>query len=985
MNVNGSRHHLLLGLEDWGRCLDGEDTGALTLSQRWRGEGASPDGATSIPVWDDKRNELQIPEAAIVLPPTSGESPLALTARRSAASDRFGNIYAIGPDRFTLRVRSAGSMRDSQLWPAPDDCAASHESPRMDFQPIAVMAAPAPTSMLALTVTEDHYLVVAFGRGSERGFLTFDLAAGGSPVETMWPGSSFEPFDMAPRCDGGVWILDRGVLQRRLWELDRRLAVVSRAQLVETLDPAELDDFQPLSGPPREQPAREFPGGIDLSSAPVAAIDPIAIEVLGCNRILLLDLDAAAQRHRVMLLRRDGDVLLVDASPWIDGSAHDFVAADAYERPEKTSSGGMLFITTAEGNQAFSYFIDQRSLAPGGEFEIHRQTDLFPLRLYLGRALLSVNGRAHYDSGLNQVRWAPIVQQPRARFQEYAEFLTPVFDAQELRTTWDRLMLDARLPSGSGIEIYSRASDELDVGMQQVLAPWRREPQPRLRSEGPELPWLRAEAARATQREAGIGTWEVLFQEARGRYVQLRIRLMSGNGTATPRLRALRAWSPRFSWSRRFLPAVYREDPTHASFIERWLANFEGTLTGIEERIVQAQALLDPRTAPSGALDWLMQWFDISFDPAWDERRRRLFIRRVMDFFRWRGTSHGLRLALELAFDECIEPEIFDGPESQRARPQSVRIVEAFASRIFGGTVAGDPAQGEGEGPRELVRSALWVPAEGNAGLADRYALFLGAAGATPEQQLTPFSLVAPEARDDAARWAEFTLTNLGFVPSIGAEERAQWRAYREARGAANAPHPVDWPTSEHDQAQWRVFAELRVTETTRRRWADFLARRYRRIEQLNRAWRTSWPEFGIVALPSVLPLSVAAQTDWLQFERQLLAMHRTAHRFSVLLPVKTANEDPVELDERLRLAQRIVDLEKPAHTVFDVRMYWALNRVGEARLGVDTLLGQGSRAPELIPYALLGRAYVGASFVGQEQPNRDDAPGLDRALLACC
>ena len=984
MNVNGSRHHLLLGFEDFGRCLDGEEGGALTLQQRWLGEGASPNGATSIPVWDRSRNELQIPEAAIVLPPTSGESPLALTARRSAASDRFGNIYAIGSDRLVLRVRSAGSLRDSEFWPAPDDCAASHESPRMDFQPAAANAAPAAMTMLALTVTEDHYLVVAFARESERGFLTFDLAAGGSPVETMWPHGSFEPFDMAPRCDGGLWILDRGVSQRRLWELDRRLAVVSRAQVIETLDPAALDDFQPLSGPPREQPAREFPGGIDLSFAPIAAIDPIAIEVLGCNRVLLLDLDAPVQRHRVMQLRRDGDTLSVDASPWIDGSAQDFVAADAYERPEKTATGSMLFITTAEGNQAFPYSI-AGDPASGDAFEIHPQTDLYPLRLYLGRALLSVNGRAHYDSGLNQVRWAPIVQQPRARFQEYAEFLTPVLDAQELRTTWDRLMLDARLPSGSGIEIYSRASDELDEGLRQVLAPWRREPQPNLRSEGPELPWLRAEAARATQREAGVGTWELLFQEARGRYLQLRIRLMSGNGTATPRLRALRAWSPRFSWSRRFLPAAYREDPTHASFIERWLANFEGTLTGIEERIVQAQALLDPRTAPSGALDWLMQWFDISFDPAWDERRRRLFIRRVMDFFRWRGTTYGLRLALELAFDECIEPEIFDGPESQRTRPQSVRIVEAFASRIFGGSIAGDPAQGEGDGPREIVRSALWVPAEGNAGLADRYARFLGEAGATPDQQVTPFPLVAPNAADDAAQWNRFALTNLGFVPAVGAEERAQWRAYREARGAAKAPHPVDWPSAEQDQAQWRAFAELRAAESTRRRWSDFLARRYRRIEQLNRAWRSSWPKFDLVAVPSVLPLSIAAQTDWLQFERQLLAMHRTAHRFSVLLPVKSANEDPVNLDERLRLAQRIVDLEKPAHTVFNVRLYWALNRIGEARLGVDTLLGQGSRAPELIPYALLGRAYVGASFVGQERPDARDAAGLDRALLACC
>jgi phage tail-like protein len=984
MNVNGSRQQLLLGLGDWARCLDGDEAGALTLVQRWAGETASPESDTVVPAWNGTRSELQIPESAIVLPPTSGEIPLTLEARRSAASDRYGNIYYIGSDRRSLLVSSSGSGRESQFWPVQDDCVLEHDSRRMDFRPDGPASAVVSTTMSTLTVTEDHYLVVAFARSTQRGFLTFDLAAGGPPVETLWPHGAFEPFDMAPRCDGGVWILERGA-QRRLWELDRRLSVVSRAQTLETLAPETLDDFQPLSGPPREQPARQFPGGIDLAAVPAGetdpiTFDPIALEVLGCNRVLLLDLDAAGQRHRVLRLHRDGDDLRVDATPWIDGRAQDFVAADAYQRPEGKPSERTLFITRVEGNQAFAFTIEQKD----GGFELRSKPELFPLRLYAGRALLQVNGRAHYDSGLNAVHWSPIVQQPRARYLEAAEFVTPVFDAQELRTTWDRLMLDARIPAGASIEVYSRASDEREVGFQQVLAPWRREPQLRLRTEGAELPWLREEAARTTQRECGIGTWELLFQEARGRYLQLRLRMVSGNGTTTPRLRALRAWSPRFSWPRRFLPAVYREDSTNASFIERWLSNFEGTLTGIEERIVQAQVLFDPRTAPSATLEWLLNWFDIAFDPAWDERRRRLFVRRVMDFFRWRGTTHGLRLALELAFDECIDEKIFDGPDAVSQHPQSVRIVEAFATRLFGGTISGDPAQGTEAGPLEVIRSVLWVPQEGNAGLADRYARFLGAGSATPEQQITPFPLYPPQGADAAAGWGTFMMANLGFVPAAGAEERGQWSVHREARGITDAGHPADWPTNVTIAAQWRAFTTLRAGETTRRRWTDFLARRYRRIGELNLAWRTHWPDFGVVALPSVLPASIAAQTDWLQFERQLLAMHRTAHRFSVLLPVKTANEDPVELDERLRLAQRIVDLEKPAHTVFDVRLYWALNRIGEARLGIDTLLGQGSRAPELIPYALLGRAYIGASFVAGDKPAGLVGRGLDRALLNC-
>jgi hypothetical protein len=56
------------------------------------------------------------------------------------------------------------------------------------------------------------------------------------------------------------------------------------------------------------------------------------------------------------------------------------------------------------------------------------------------------------------------------------------------------------------------------------------------------------------------------------------------------------------------------------------------------------------------------------------------------------------------------------------------------------------------------------------------------------------------------------------------------------------------------------------------------------------------------------------------------------------------------------------------------------MNRIGEARLEYDTTIGAGSRAPELLPPAILGRAYIGESFMGP-----DGLPLTpDRARLAC-
>ncbi len=995
MNVNGARFHLLLGHADWGRCLDSDDNGALALDAWWSAEGSPfPTPPATLPSWDKPRHEITLQPLAIELPATGGERPLTLDARRGAAADRYCNVYRIADDGLELLVTSSGSGNEAAFWPAePADCTQAHEANRPLFETHAPMVATAPEGYLAMAVTSDDYLVVAFRRGTQRGLLSFDLIAGGSPHETLWPTPGFEPFDMCARVGGGVWILDR--INLRLWELDCKLAVVSTGQTELTIAPAQQDDFQPLSGPARERPAVVFPGGLPLDGSPPWVFDPIAIDTTTEGAVLLLDLDAGGNRSRVVRLRRDSDVWAVDASAWLDKTqAHDFVYASAPRFQLDKAATPRLFITTTIGNQAQGFDVVDRATG----FELRKAPELYPLRRYAGRALLAVCGSASYDSGLDRVRWTPIVQQPRVRFQPEANFVTTVFDSNELGTTWDKLLLDACIPADTEVRIESRAGDEREdmvaaadsPGGAQVIASWSPEPVPRLRTDGCELPWVRSEAVRATRREGGTGTWELLLQKARGRYLQLRIRLRSNNGTATPRLRALRIWSPRFSYSERFLPAAYREEPTQANFLERWLANFESTLTNIEDRVAQVQSLFDPRIVPAEALAWLAEWFDVALDPAWDQRRHRLFVKHAMDFFRWRGTTHGLRLALELAFDPCFDEAMFAGPRPRDDGARRIRIVEAYQTRLIGAVAAGDPSSAVSDGPLAVMAQPLWTPPEGNSGLADRYATSQGRT-ATPVEQITPFQLVAPSGDTG---WDDFCMATLGFVPSAGADERSSWQTFLRSRyvtvEALNAQHgatyasiaavtlPPDLPANANAATDWDDFCAY--TSLTRTRWQGFLAGRYRRIERLQGAHRTHWLRFDQVPLTDVLPATAAAQTDWLQFEGQLLAMHRTAHRFSVLLPMDSVTGDPYAREQKLALARRMVDLEKPAHTVFDVRFFWAFNRVGEARLGLDTQLGAGSRAPELIPDAVVGRAYIGASFVGGAARPRAG----DRLLIDC-
>src|SRR5207302_1094738 len=129
--------------------------------------------------------------------------------------------------------------------------------------------------------------------------------------------------------------------------------------------------------------------------------------------------------------------------------------------------------------------------------------------------------------------------------------------------------------------------------------------------------------------------------------------------------------------------------------------------------------------------------------------------------------------------------------------------------------------------------------------------------------------------------------------------------------------------------------------------YRQFLTRRYGTPEHLSLAWglsgKATYTDFKDVQLPTTLATAPHQLRDWIQFVSIIVPTMRNAHQFTVLVPTTTGqqNEDRGLLLDRVR---RVVELEKPAHTAFEVKEYWELFRVGEARLGFDTLLDRGSR-----------------------------------------
>lgn len=94
---------------------------------------------------------------------------------------------------------------------------------------------------------------------------------------------------------------------------------------------------------------------------------------------------------------------------------------------------------------------------------------------------------------------------------------------------------------------------------------------------------------------------------------------------------------------------AYRPQATPSDFLSRLLANFEGELTMLEDRVAAAHLLTDPAVVPQPQLEWLAGWVGVAFDPALPAARRRDWLAAAPELARWHGTRRGLGLALDVA------------------------------------------------------------------------------------------------------------------------------------------------------------------------------------------------------------------------------------------------------------------------------------------------------------------------------------------------
>ena len=821
MDINGTKFHLVHEKKDWESWWSVRH--GVTLGELFDPANAFPDAEIE---WNRGKENLRLARQALQFQGSATQPDTDLDNRRGAGRDRYGHWYWINEDRFSICFLAQGEHTPVTFWSSvsADPCDPADLPDKSQFHS-QEPAAPVPLTLSGLAVTAGHYLVVGV---MGQGLLIFDLHRGGPPVLLLWTmpaGQSFAPWDLAATPDGGVLVLDRD--NGRYWRLNRHFQLTTTIPGDDDLSPETT--FQPKDQPPDAAPRRVCPAVPHVGYVLVgdAENDPpdksISIESGPNDTVLVLnapDAGASAVYEYVNETLRAVYPLTYSVTDE-DGStesrdlrAHDFtylhhtpdnpssILLQEVEDAEPDEELHLLFVARRDGNQVIAYKLIQEAMG------IEDLPDYLPLRRWREKGLVAAGDKVYYDF---EQRWIPLAVfldcvyatsgviespvdferrywsgEPVSRYSLENGIPEQPFDSNIVGCVWHRLLLDAEIPAGTQILIKARAADDPDI---LTVTPWIDQPRPYQRSDGAELPYFdpyhgRRDDPTLTER---AGTWEILFQNINGRYLQVQLTLL-GTGRATPEIRSVRLWYPRFSYRDHYLPAIYSEDPVSAGLTERLLANFEGFYTTLEDRIVQLSSLLDPRITPTEALDWLADWLGVVMHPLWEEERRRFFIRFAHRLYQIRGTIPGIIIALRIFLDEELDDSLFD---LECLMGSNIRIVEHFLTRDFAGNVFGDPS---GEAPTAVT-----------------------------------------------------------------------------------------------------------VAEA--------------------------------------------------------------AHRFTVLLPYQLQTNQAVT-GEALRMAERIIELEKPAHTWFDIQEYWNMFRVGEARLGLDTRIGHSTFFQPLVlgdailPHATLGCPY---------------------------
>ncbi len=209
-------------------------------------------------------------------------------------------------------------------------------------------------------------------------------------------------------------------------------------------------------------------------------------------------------------------------------------------------------------------------------------------------------------------------------------YISLALDSELYRCQWHRVILRGAIPPGSSVVVSTYTAEAVLTDEQiQNLS---------------DDQW----DTNQNTGEMCLCEWDCLVRNGGGRFLWLKLEFQ-GNRKVTPRVDSIEIEFPRISL-RRYLPAVFGEEPTSADFTDRFLSLFDTTLRSIETEIDKQARFYDPLSTPSERnpkagidfLTWLASWIGVTLDRNWPEAKRRRFLKEAGRLFDLRGTREGL-------------------------------------------------------------------------------------------------------------------------------------------------------------------------------------------------------------------------------------------------------------------------------------------------------------------------------------------------------
>lgn len=224
-------------------------------------------------------------------------------------------------------------------------------------------------------------------------------------------------------------------------------------------------------------------------------------------------------------------------------------------------------------------------------------------------------------------------------------YYSKTLDSGIYECKWHRLSLQARIPQKTLLNVYYYVSDSasLEETIDDILTDPEKSTQEKAEEIEKNIPWIGPQTLTGNE----ITSRDMLFREGKGRYLWLKIGLLTFDEKAGPELTRMKILYPANSYLR-YLPAIYQEDPVSSEFLERFLSIFETVLYDLETDIGNVSDYFDPDIVKPGFLAWLASWLNLAVEEDWTDDKKRYFIKRAPVLYKQKGTRAGIEELVRL-------------------------------------------------------------------------------------------------------------------------------------------------------------------------------------------------------------------------------------------------------------------------------------------------------------------------------------------------